>query len=283
MKHFISICLIVFSVFLFAQDSEMVEIETLDGNIFLGTIVEETAEGYQLKTQDGIIINVPTESVKSLNKIETASVEGQVWRADPNKSMYLFAPSAFPIEKHEAYCRDFCLFFPSYNRGFGNNFSLQAGAFAFPGMELDVVPIVLSGKFSLPQVGPARLAAGMMYVSVPLENSEFGAGLAFGSATIGNRFTHFTASLGWGYFRDGAEWEFANDPILVLAGNKRISNSFAVVAEYWLPPEVDDPSDLPIALSGRFIGRRIAVDIGGFFSKNMEGIPFPLINFTYHM
>ena len=158
MKQFISIYLIVFSVFLFAQDSEMVEIETQDGNIFLGTIVEETDEGYQLKTQDGIIINVPASSVKSLNKIETASVEGQVWRADPNKSMYLFAPSAFPIEKHEAYCRDFCLFFPSYNRGFGNNFSLQAGAFVFPGMELDVVPIVLSGKFSLPQVGPARLA-----------------------------------------------------------------------------------------------------------------------------
>ena len=283
MKHFISTCLIVFSVFLLAQDSEMVEIETQDGNIFLGTIVEESAEGYQLKTQDGIIINVPIESVKRLNKVETASVEGQVWRADPNKSMYLFAPSAFPIEKHKAYCRDFCLFFPSYNRGFGNNFSFQAGAFVFPGMELDVVPVVLSGKFSLPQVGPARLAAGMMYVSVPLENSEFGAGLAFGSATIGNRFTHFTASLGWGYFRDGKQWEFANDPILVLAGNKRISNSFAIVAEYWLPPEVDDPSNLPIALSGRFIGRRIAVDIGGFFSKNMEGIPFPLINFTYHM
>ena len=283
MKHFISTCLIVFSVFLFAQDSEMVEIETQDGNIFLGTIVEESAEGYQLKTQDGIIINVPIESVKRLNKVETASVEGQVWRADPNKSMYLFAPSAFPIEKHKAYCRDFCLFFPSYNRGFGNNFSFQAGAFVFPGMELDVVPVVLSGKFSLPQVGPARLAAGMMYVRVPLENSEFGAGLAFGSATIGNRFTHFTASLGWGYLRDGKQWEFANDPILVLAGNKRISNSFAIVAEYWLPPEVDDPSNLPIALSGRFIGRRIAVDIGGFFSKNMEGIPFPLINFTYHM
>ena len=114
MKQFISIYLIVFSVFLFAQDSEMVEIETQDGNIFLGTIVEETDEGYQLKTQDGIIINVPASSVKSLNKIETASVEGQVWRADPNKSMYLFAPSAFPIEKHEAYCRDFCLFFPSF-------------------------------------------------------------------------------------------------------------------------------------------------------------------------
>ena len=72
-------------------------------------------------------------------------------------------------------------------------------------------------------------------------------------------------------------------PILVLSGNKRISNSFAIVAEYWLPPEVDDPSNLPIAISGRFIGRRIAVDIGGFFSKDMGGTPVPLINFTYHM
>ena len=65
MKHFISTCLIVFSVFLFAQDSEMVEIETQDGNIFLGTIVEESAEGYQLKTQDGIIINVHNKKINS--------------------------------------------------------------------------------------------------------------------------------------------------------------------------------------------------------------------------
>ena len=142
---------------------------------------------------------------------------------------------------------------------------------------------VLSGKFSLPQIGPARLASGMMYVSVPGQSTSFGAGFAFGSATFGNRFTHFTASLGWGYFRDENEWDFAEKPILVLASNVRVTNSFAVVAEYWLPPEVDDPTNLPIAISGRFIGRRFAVDVGGFFTKDMEGIPFPLINFTYHL
>tara|TARA_Y100000768_G_scaffold100181_1_gene73205 strand:- start:972 stop:1826 length:855 start_codon:yes stop_codon:yes gene_type:complete len=283
MKQILTICLFIFSVVLYSQNNQLVEIETKDGNIFLGTIIEESDEGIILKTQDGIRISVPNSSIKNLSKIETAEVEGQVWRADPNKSMYLFAPSAFPIEKQKVYCRDFCLVFPSYNRGFGNNFSLQAGAFVFPGMQFDNIPIVLSGKFSLPELGPARLATGMMYISVPGQSTSFGAGFAFGSATIGNRFTHFTASLGWGYFRDENEWDFAEKPILVLASNIRVLNSFAVVAEYWLPPEVDDPTNLPIALSGRFIGRRFAVDIGGFFTKDMEGIPLPLINFTYHL
>ena len=283
MKQILTICLFIFSVVLYSQNNQLVEIETKDGNIFLGTIIKESDEGIILKTQDGIRISVPNSSIKNLSKIETTEVEGQVWRADPNKSMYLFAPSAFPIEKQKVYCRDFCLVFPSYNRGFGNNFSLQAGAFVFPGMQFDNIPIVLSGKFSLPELGPARLATGMMYISVPGQSTSFGAGFAFGSATIGNRFTHFTASLGWGYFRDENEWDFAEKPILVLASNIRVLNSFAVVAEYWLPPEVDDPTKLPIALSGRFIGRRFAVDIGGFFTKDMEGIPLPLINFTYHL
>ena len=283
MKQILTICLFISSVVLYSQNNQLVEIETKDGNIFLGTIIKESDEGIILKTQDGIRISVPNSSIKNLSKIETTEVEGQVWRADPNKSMYLFAPSAFPIEKQKVYCRDFCLVFPSYNRGFGNNFSLQAGAFVFPGMQFDNIPIVLSGKFSLPELGPARLATGMMYISVPGQSTSFGAGFAFGSATIGNRFTHFTASLGWGYFRDENEWDIAEKPILVLASNIRVLNSFAVVAEYWLPPEVDDPTNLPIALSGRFIGRRFAVDIGGFFTKDMEGIPLPLINFTYHL
>ena len=106
MKHFISTCLIVFSVFLFAQDSEMVEIETQDGNIFLGTIVEESAEGYQLKTQDGIIINVPTESVKSLNKIETASVEGTIfnnYKTNPDFWLNHINPNTGEFEANSGY------------------------------------------------------------------------------------------------------------------------------------------------------------------------------------
>lgn len=271
-----------FLIVAFSQESAIVEIETYDGNIFLGTITSETEEKIILKTKDGIEISIAKELVKKSQQIETVSVGKEVWRADPNKSLYLFSPSAFPIEEHKAYCRDFCLFFPSYNRGYGNNFSLQAGAFIFPGVSVDDMPIILSGKFSLPQLGPARLAAGIMYVSLPAQDNSYGAGIAFGTATFGNKFSHGSVSLGWGYIKDNNNWEFADEPTVTLASNIRLSNSLAIVTEYWKFPGVDDPMDLPLIISGRFIGRKIAVDIGTFLFRNMDGIPPPLINFTYH-
>ena len=158
----------------------LIEIETKDGNIFLGTLLEETEDNYKIKTNDGIEINVPKSSVKSFNAIATAEFGDEVWRADPNKSMYLFAPSAFPIENNKSYCRDFCLFFPSYNRGFGNGFSMQFGAFIVPEMDFSNLPIIISGKFSSPQVGSARAAAGVMYVSVPFEENSFVRALPLG-------------------------------------------------------------------------------------------------------
>jgi len=265
------------------EDNErLIEIETKDGNIFLGTLLEETEDNYKIITNDGIEINVPKSLVKKFEAIETTEVGGEVWRADPNKSMYLFAPSAFPIENNKSYCRDFCLFFPSYNRGFGNGFSMQFGAFIVPEMDFSNLPIIISGKFSSPQVGSARAAAGVMYVSVPFEENSFGAGIAFGTTTLGSRFTHFSASLGWGYFRNEDGWEFEEKPMLVLAGNKRVSNSIAIVAEYWKFPNVD-ALDLSLMVSARFIGRKLAVDVGTFLFKDMEGIPLPILNFTYHM
>ena len=80
-------------------------------------------------------------------------------------------------------------------------------------MPLDQVPIVLSGKFSLPQVRFARLATGMMYVNFPGVEDSFGAGFAFGTATFGNRFTHFSTTLGWGYVRYETDWRIAEKPI----------------------------------------------------------------------
>jgi len=35
--------------------------------------------------------------------------------------------------------------------------------------------------------------------------------------------------------------------------------------------------------NGRFIRRKLAVDVGTFLFKDMEGIPPPILNFTYHM
>jgi DNA mismatch repair enzyme (predicted ATPase) len=46
-----------------------------------------------------------------------------------------------------------------------------------------------------------------------------------------------------------------------------------------------DYEDYPLAFSFRFIGRKIAVDLGGLATLGFlgEGLPMPIINFTYHI
>ena len=157
MKIFAYIIIVIFSSPIFSQEvlinksNEMVEVETKDGNILLGYIIDSDDNGFTLETKDGLKIMIPKSSVLRSSTLEIKDKDGRIFRADPNKSLYIFAPSAFPIENKKSYCRDFCVFFPSYNRGFSNNFSLQLGAFVIPGMSFDDVPVVLSGKFSFPE------------------------------------------------------------------------------------------------------------------------------------
>ena len=86
--------LLLFTGFLFGQDNiettatkylsqsevqkEVIEIETKDGNIFLGTLLDETEDNYKIKTNDGIEINMPKSSVKNFNAIATAEFGDEV-------------------------------------------------------------------------------------------------------------------------------------------------------------------------------------------------------------
>ena len=69
--------------------AKMVEIETKDGNIFLGNIIEQDDKHYKLETKDGVIINIPIISIVKSNKVEITEQNGQIFRADPNKSLYI--------------------------------------------------------------------------------------------------------------------------------------------------------------------------------------------------
>ena len=81
-----------------------------------------------------------------------------------------------------------------------------------------------------------------------------------------------------------SDWEFSEQPIMVFASNIRLSNRFALVSEFWLPPEIEDFSVIPFMSSLRFIGRDFSVDFGGFFEIGSvgESVPLPLLNLTYH-
>jgi len=266
-----------------ADPGKLVEIVTSDGVEYLGVIISENDTTITLKAPSGIEVTIPVTAIVSRSDFDGDVKEGKIWRPDPNKSMYLFAPSAFPIDSGRAYCRDFCLVFPSYNFAVGDVISLQVGAFWSPGMPLENIPLVASGKYSFVNFKKIKMAAGIMYVTIPEifdEGESFGTGFTFVTGTVGDRFSHLSGSLGLGFVQSEGDWEFMERPILVVAGNSRTTNTTALVGELWLIPEADF---VPIMLSVRFFGRKIAVDLGGLWSTNMEGLLplIPLINFTY--
>ncbi len=260
----------------------LVSIITTDGSEIVGYLKAETEELYLIETPAGIQMNVPKTAVVKIIEFEGKVVADKLYRPDPNKSMYLFSPSAFPIGDKGRYCRDFCVIFPSYNFGIGDIVSVQLGAIWIGGTGLDDLPLVASVKYTFSQNEKSAYAAGIMYMRIPV-GENFGAGFTFVTGTFGDRYSHGTLSLGWGFVQYESDWKFMDYPIIVLAGNKRLSNRFALVTENWLLPDVD-PGLFPLSLSLRFFGNGFAVDVGMIFTLDLleESIPLPILNFTYH-
>ena len=124
-----------------------VEITTNDGNILLGKLIDENNEFYKIRTFDGIDIDIPVLSIKTIEFVTVESYDGEVYRSDKNKSMYLFVPSAYAIGNRKSYIRDFQIFFLTYNRGIGDRISIQFGGLALP-IPIENIPFVSSIKYS---------------------------------------------------------------------------------------------------------------------------------------
>ena len=284
MKIFFSFMLLFNIILSDTNTIQSIEITTLDGNIFVGTLIQEDENLYRIVTNSGINIDIPKSSIKEVNYIELSSHEDGLYRPDPNKSMYLFAPSAYPIGEGNSYIRDFQVFFPSYNRGFKKNISIQAGALIFPFIDIEYIPAILSAKYSFPKKNNIQFSTGALYMTTPLNfESSWATGITFVNATIGDLFRHYSICLGWGYLRDERDFELMQNPIIIFAGNERLSDRTALVFEFWKFPDLEIQYS-PLLISTRFIGRKFSVDIGAaiFLELLDEGIPIPILNFTYH-
>ena len=269
-------------------DQSIMTLNMNDGSDLTGRIVSENDSMYVVDLTTGFQANIPKSSVLQVSEFQGRMVGGKIYDPDPNRSRYLWSVSAFPVGKEEAYCSDFCLVFPSYNFGISDQISAQIGAMYFPGLSLKNMPFYAGAKMSLPTVGPFTTAGGIQYFTIPGlfdDNDRFGMGFLFTTGTMGDQFDHLSVSLGWGFVEFDGETEIMDRPIIILAGNKRISSSIALVTENWIIPD-SDVGQIPISLAVRFISKRIAVDIGGIIALSMldDGfvLPFPVINFAYH-
>jgi len=262
----------------------LVSVVLRDGTMLRGTIVEQDENIVVFLTIGGAEVRMARSSIVSIRPIRGRVVDGVFQRFDPNYSRLLFAPTGRPLRKGDAYFSDFYVFFPGVAYGISDNFSLMAGMSILPGISLTSQLFYVAPRLGWRQSDKVAVSVGALYASILEE--DISAGIAFAVGTFGEEDASFTAGLGLGYTRaEGADFEFADHPIIMLGGNVRLSNGLAFVTENWLITGSNfDLAEQPFAVALRFFGEHIAVDAGLILIGELldEGLPIPLLSFVYN-
>jgi hypothetical protein len=264
-------------------------------------MVERTQSGgLVLELGNQIRIDLPPDAVERID-VDTRSYRtggGETWTVDPNRTRYLFGPSAMPLKKNEVYFSQIELLASTVNWGVTDWLAVQVGA-AVPFWFVPPLPtgfnMLLGGKVAAPITEHVHLAAGVLMLWVPAVTSlpPGGvpmAGLGFGSVTYGDRDKHVTFSVGLPLmlFNPQTVTEFFKAPIFTLSGNYRLSRGFALVTENWLYMPIPQPESFGLvnSLALRIMGDKLATDVGFILVSGRTGlvipIPVPWLNFTYN-
>jgi hypothetical protein len=263
---------IFFSTFLFSNvsaqqiqnllripDSTKVQvITTIDKSKNIGRIVKVGEDDIVFKAEFGTII-IPISKIKDIKEIPASSIkDGVYWFPNPNTTRLYFAPTAQMLKQGEGYFADYYLFFPAFAYGITNNFTIGGGMSLIPGASMDEQMFYFTPKIGLKAAKNFNIAAGALVVKIPNfddENDESPlVGILYGVGTVGNPDASFTFGLGYGFVDD----EFANKPMVVIGGEKRLSRRTAFVSENWIMPGVDNPL---ISYGLRFFGEKMSVDL----------------------
>ncbi len=256
-------------------------VELNDGQVIRGTLVDQNADHIVLELATGGRMTLPRKSIRRLSVDKHAKVDasGEMRFADPNRTRYLYGPSAFTLKKGECYFSQKQLFFSAVACGVHDNVTLLAGA-VVPAwfMGEDGLNVIVAAKAGLPVADKFRIAGGFETIFVPQAGAF---GFLFANATYGTRDAHITLAAGKPVVLRKGEFD-PGAMIATISGNYRISRSVALITENWL---INPTADLTLidALGVRLMGEQHAVDLGLIFipTENLD-IPIPWLDYTFN-
>ena len=258
-SSFTAATLLLLSVCAVAQDAPdpLVRVETVDGSVFVGSIVYEDDETVVLLTESLGEITLRRANIRTMSEIEPSRVRDDgYWFENPQPTRYFFAPNAIGIRSGTGYYQNAWILFNNVNWGVTDFFSIGAGA----------MPLFLFGTSTpvwvLPKVsaqlvpGSVYLGAGAMLGGIVGEDS-YSAGLIYGVITFGDTDRNATVGVGYGY----GGGEVSSTPVINVSGMARLSRTMYVVSENYFLSDADDFDGL-VSIGLRWARERVAVDFG---------------------
>jgi hypothetical protein len=260
----------------------------IDGQQLQGAVISDR-DPVVLELISGHRLEIPRSAISEITEASrtTVSEHGQLWFEDPNRTRYLYGPSAMRLRPGEVTFSQKELVLSTGGVGLHDNLSVEFGTIVPAWFAERGANFVLGAKAGSSLGENLHLAAGLQTLLLPGQTLDAGLmGFLFGTGTWGNPDRHLSVSLGRPFALGSGESELGAF-ILTASGNLRLAKNFALVSENWLLP--DGGRDGFLLASGtalRMMGEKIAVDVGLVFLVEQRGlaadIPIPWIDFTYN-
>jgi hypothetical protein len=256
------------------------EVRLRDGSVLYGRVVEETPDRVVIVTSAGVRIELQRAQIESMRVTSGRAVSGAFWVEDPNSTRLFFTSTARPLRKGSGYVSSLMLFLPMVAYGVTDRLTIAGGTPILP----DAIGRVwyVAPKYTLVQRERSAFAVGALGFLLPEDVVDEGSiGIIYAAGTWGNRDRAITAGAGWGYRWASGASELANDPVVMIGGETRVSRRVKLITENWLM--TGGETEGIISGGVRFIGDRLSADLGiGGFTGAGNGCCFPLVNFVYN-
>jgi hypothetical protein len=258
----------------------VMEVRLRDGSVLYGRVVEETPERIVLVTVTGVRLDLPRAQIESMRVSAGRGVDGTFWAEDPNSTRLFFTSTARPLKKGNGYVSSFMLFLPLVAYGVTDRFTIAGGTPIIP--EAFGRMWYFAPKYTVAKSERSAYALGALAFILPEDIDDNGSvGILYGAGTWGSRDHAITAGAGWGYVWVSGASEVANDPVIMIAGETRVSRRVKLITENWM--FTSGETDGFVSGGVRFIGDRLSADLGvGGFTGASDGCCFPLVNFVYN-
>ena len=251
-----------------------------DGSRLIGRIVEIGESEIQFETSLGKL-TILRSKIRDVEVIPSSSIKnGTYWLPNPNNTRLYFGPTARNLKKGEGYFADYFFLFPGIAYGVTDNITIGGGMSIIPGIDISDQLFYFTPKIGGEISKNLNVAIGALIVTVPDsldDDVPNTAGIFYTVGTYGTPDASVTAGIGYGYVED----EFADRPMVMVGGEKRLSRRISFVTENWMVPGVDN---LIISYGVRFFGESLSVDLAlvNILGEDSVFPGVPYIDFVYN-
>jgi hypothetical protein len=239
-------------------DSLTYYIETNDGNIFTGKILDRDSMNILFNVDKYGELNILISEIKEMHPLDIKKLKGdKYWYDNPQSSRYFFSTNGYGLKKGEGYYQNVWVLFNSFSVGLNNFISIGGGIvplFLFAGAP---TPIWFTPKFSIPiSKDKVNLGAGALIGTV-LGEDYTGFGILYGIATLGSRDKNVSLGLGYGYA--GGDW--VKSPVINLNTMLRTGPKGYFISENYFIITAETTA-LIFSFGGRSIIKKVGLDYG---------------------